>query len=101
MSKKEELVKEICKKLGIEFQITFFDKQKNIDKHNDTVSKYFLIALADKYVISYEEDITKGNLALKISEYLKAECTKGKGEDIGEADQIARSYLEKINNKIQ
>ncbi len=100
MSRKEELVKEICKKLGIEFQSSFFDNQKNIEKHNDTVSKYFLESLADKYVILYTKDITKGELALKVSNHLKAKCIKGKSEDIGEANQIAKSYLEKINIKI-
>ncbi len=100
MSNKEYLVKKICKKSNINFQNDFFDNQKNIAKHNDTVSKYFLESLANKYEIIYAIGITKGELALEISKYLNANCTKGKGKDIGEADQIAKSYLEKINTKI-
>jgi len=44
--------------------------------------------------------MTKGDLALEVSKHLKINCEKGKGKDIGEADQIASTCLEKIYNKI-
>ena len=96
---KEELVKSICSKLSIVFENIFFDNQTNPVIPNDTVSKYFFIALCNKYNISID-DMTKGNLALKVSEHLEIACEKGKGKDIGEADQIASTCLEKIYNKI-
>ncbi len=96
---KEELVKKICDKLSIEFENKFFDNQTNIEKHNSTVSIYFLKALCNKYKIAINDE-TKGELALMISDHLKIGCKKGIRKDIGEADQIAATCLEKIYNKI-
>lgn len=100
MSNKENLVKNICNKLNITYQDSFFDNQTSLDNPNDTVSKEFLEAISDKCEISCTNHTTKGDLALKISEHFNANCEKGKGKDIGEADQIAKTYLEKINRKI-
>ena len=96
---KEELVNGICNKLGIQFEDNFFDNQTNIEKHNDTVSKDFFIALSKEFEIDYSSK-TKGELALLISDKLVINCEKGLGKDIGEADQIAKTCLEKIYNKI-
>jgi len=96
---KEELVRGICRKLNIEFENNFFDNQTNPEVPNDTVLKYFFIALCNKYEININ-NMNKGDLALEVSKHLKINCEKGKGKDIGESDQIASTCLEKIYNKI-
>jgi hypothetical protein len=96
---KEELVNNICNKLGVQFEDNFFDNQTNTENHNDTVSKDFFIALSEKCEIDYNGE-TKGELALLISDKLEINCEKGIGKDIGEADQIAKTCLEKIYNGI-